>query len=77
MGALSAALAETSNPRRGGACSVTHILTRLDEDDAKALRNALEGDLEGETIAAVLRAEGHQISGYTVQRHRNGRCSCE
>lgn len=77
LSGLAATLAETKNPRRGGACSVTQILNRLDDTDSKALRNALEGDLEGETIAAVLRGDGHPISGYTVQRHRNGRCNCE
>ena len=77
MSTLAAKLAETKNPRRGGACSVTQLITNLDDVDGQALRNVLEGDLEGETIAAVLRSEGHHISGYTIQRHRRGMCSCE
>jgi hypothetical protein len=52
-------------------------MEKLDDIDAQALRNALEdADIGGEQIAAALRAEGHDIAGQTVQRHRRQHCGC-
>ena len=77
MSSLAAKLAESRQPKPGPGCSFGAILRELDDIDRKALINALNSTMGGEQIADVLRTEGHDISGITVQRHRRGRCSCE
>lgn len=77
MSTLAGALAEASNVRAGGRCTLGILLNALDDVDKRALNNALSSDLQGEQIAAVLRGEGHQMKADTVQRHRKKRCSCE
>lgn len=68
--------APTPAPR--ARCSVAAILGKLEGQDRDALVVAIGDDrFTGEAIAQALRAEGHQVSGHTVQRHRRGRCSCD
>ncbi len=79
MSTLAAALAAVKPPAHGPACVFAVVLPTLDDIDRKALENALRLDsgIQGQQIADVLTAQGHPVRGHTVQRHRNGRCSCE
>lgn len=76
VGNLAAAFAAHANQTPGPRCSVGLLFHTLDDIDAQALRNALASELKGSEIAAALRDEGHYMKGHTVQRHRNGECSC-
>ncbi len=77
MSGLAAKLAESRKPKPGPKCGFGTLLGELDDVDRQALINAVKSTLPGEQIADVLRSEGYQISGFTIQRHRNRRCSCE
>lgn len=58
-------------------CRTKAILDALTGDDRKAVKAALEGtDFHSTQIADVLTQAGHQISDQTINRHRQGKCSC-
>lgn len=79
MSTLAAALAGNKRPKNGPPCYFALLFPKLDDVDRKALENALRLDsgMGGQQIADVLTSQGHPTHGHTVQRHRNGRCSCE
>lgn len=74
--ALSDALeAERGRAKKGPACQVCSLLDVLDDADRESLLSALvDFSLSGEAISRALLAEGHDIQGQTVQRHRRRRC---
>lgn len=60
-------------------CPVKRLLESLPEADAAALHRALAmptQDMPSATISKRLRAHGHDLSGQTICRHRNGACKC-
>ncbi|GAA2439806.1 hypothetical protein [Streptomyces glaucus] len=69
-------------PSRGPRCSVGAFLAAAADNDAAALRQALDNDrITSRAIADILSKHGEHITAYTVARHRrrsesNG-CRCE
>jgi hypothetical protein len=58
-------------------CHVAVLLSALPAADREGLRAALADPARPSTwIAAVLRANGHDVSAGSVQRHRRGGCRC-
>lgn len=75
MGLKEALEAERAK-KPGYRCSVCKLLDELPDDDAQALREALNTPLvQGAQISRALQAEGHDIKQNTVTRHRRGDCS--
>ena len=74
---LAEALARTEPRKLGPTCSVAFILTRLDADDAATLAAALTDPcVPGSDLARALTAQGHRVTGNTIQRHRRRDCTC-
>jgi hypothetical protein len=72
-----AAIAVESN-KPGPKCGVHVLRANLPADDRKLLDEWLPLD-SGKTstwISEVLVIDKHQISEFTIQRHRRGKCSC-
>lgn len=76
MGLADAIAAATADARPAG-CSVGALLSTMDAADADVLRSALDDGVVGTVLAAALKAEGHDVSAYTLQRHRRGTCRCD
>ena len=75
MGLADSLNAERERSIKGPACKVCALLGALPKDEADALRAALaDFGFTGESISRALAAEGHQIQGQTIQRHRRGGC---
>lgn len=72
--ALAAESAKKTQP--GPRCTVGQLLLTLDDDDRKALNEAIFSDMQLEPIAAAIRSTGVQMSSMTVSRHRRGLCLC-
>ena len=69
--ALAAAKAEPSIIK----CSVCKALRAMDDGDREVLEAALaDADYQSEQIGRALRAEGFQVQGQAIARHRNGKC---
>lgn len=68
--------AEEANYRKGPLCSVAVILSRLDKEDAAALKVALESDTPNSFIVRALESIGQKVKAETVARHRRGGCNC-
>jgi hypothetical protein len=62
---------------KGPRCTVGQLLKKLDDEDAAALRAAIDSDMLLEHIAAAIRLTGVQMSAMTVSRHRRGLCLCD
>lgn len=75
MGLADALSREKAAHRKGFSCSVCKALDLFDDDDREALAEALADPLIYSTaISRALKAEGHDISEHSVQRHRRGGC---
>jgi hypothetical protein len=63
---------------RGPRCGVDRVLRGLNQEDRQTLIEWLDADSgrESEWIARQVRAEGHDLSGETVARHRRRICRC-
>lgn len=57
-------------------CPVGVLITKLNKEDADALRKALDGEVSAITIRHALRQEGHKIGEPSLNDHRKGRCRC-
>lgn len=67
-------------------CTIARIKTHLTEDEAADLERALaeragggwriEGTSIARALSKLLGERAYNIKGQTVQRHRNGGCSC-
>lgn len=73
-------ITEKNNEPHYQKCGVSKVRTSLADspsDLADFERALKDRDIKGTKIAAALTARGHKISGYTIQRHRQGDvCSC-
>lgn len=59
----------------GPTCMMCALMVALPADDRKALEAALSDALfSGAAISRALKAEGHNISYMTVNRHRKADC---
>jgi hypothetical protein len=77
----SVSLADFSGTRRKGPrCTFPQVLAACPPDVRKLAEQAMAADPQvypGSKIADVLSAtSGRKIGDYTVNRHRNGKCSC-
>ena len=80
------AQAQAKEKRRGGTCTIELLYKRTSEKGfpftADEIRNALARPWKGpdaltsQAISEALFAEGVDIPGPTVARHRSGRCRC-
>jgi hypothetical protein len=61
----------------GPRCTIGQLLSKLDDDDADALRAAIDSDMTLTHIASAVRATGVQMSAVTVSRHRRRLCLCD
>jgi hypothetical protein len=60
---------------KGPTCTMCTLLKLLLADDRKALEAALiDPSFTGAAISRALKAEGHNISDMTVNRHRKADC---
>jgi len=72
---LADALVKQQSTKRGPACSVCTLLSRLPKADREALQAALDDkSYTGTAIARALQSEGHNIRSHTLVRHRNKEC---
>lgn len=72
---LAASLAAHGRTLKGPRCTVCHLLSDLDDGNAKVLRDALaDPNYTHNGIARALRAEGYQVGASTISRHRKGEC---
>ena len=68
-------LQATKETPKGPICTLCTVLTVLAADDRKALEAALvDLSFTGAGISRALKAEGHNISDMTVNRHRRADC---
>ena len=77
MSSLAARLADEKPKPMGSRCTVGILFETLDDIDKQALLNAIESPMQSTAIARALRAEGHEVAGPTLARHRRGDCTCE
>lgn len=74
---LNAQLNTGPKVRKGPPCTMRTVLEALNDDDRKALEEALADRTQPHThIFRVLRDNGVNISINTVHRHRRGECAC-
>lgn len=77
-----AELIKQGPPRKKNKCVVGNLIDSLNEEDAKALVNALDQLQNGSApfsaawLQRVLVSEGHKVGPNSVTRHINEGCSC-
>jgi hypothetical protein len=58
-------------------CSVSVVLGSLDNKAAAQLTTAIQdATISGAAISTVMRDEGHELSAFSVRRHRRRECAC-
>jgi hypothetical protein len=58
-------------------CAVAVVLGCLDNKESAQVMAALQDkSIAGSAIASVLRDEGHNLSAFSVNRHRRRECAC-
>lgn len=68
---------ETAKRLPGYPCGVLAVLEALPGSERDELELAFNDQaIRGEAISRVLKRRGYSVSGFTVQRHRRGDCSC-
>ena len=73
--ALKDALVANAGTKKGPVCSACIAISMMSEDDRIDLQVALDDPIYTSMgIARALKAEGYDISGQTLQRHRRGDC---
>lgn len=59
-------------------CQVAIVLGALDNKAAAELVQAIANpSISGTAISAVMREEGHELSAFSVRRHRRRECACK
>jgi hypothetical protein len=72
---LADTLATPKRTAKGPLCLACRLLVTLQGDELTAYRAALANPAwESKALARALRAEGHDVSDYGMQRHRRGEC---
>ena len=73
--ALKDALVANAGTKKGPSCSACIAISMMSEDDRIDLQVALDDPIYTSMgIARALKAEGYDVSGQTLQRHRRGDC---
>jgi predicted metallopeptidase len=63
---------------RGPRCAFKNVYDKLSKDDAVVLSEWIHNmEIPATVISVALRAEGHQVSADSVQRHRRRVCRCD
>jgi cytochrome c553 len=63
---------------RGPRCAFRTVYEKLGKDDAQVLSEWISNlEIPATVISVALRAEGHQVSADSVQRHRRRVCRCD
>lgn len=76
-GSLAASLAAVPRAPSRKRCWIGTLLTELDPADRTALQEVLDArDVTATAVSQALRAHGHDIRPYNVQRHRRRECAC-
>ena len=57
-------------------CTLGKILSKLPEDENKALSDAVDSEMLARDIERALRTNGYRISGGTIRDHRKKKCAC-
>ena len=72
---LAERFADFKPPRLGGECRVCVLLRDLPKGESQALADALtDARYSNASLSKILAAEGYQVAGSTVGRHRRGEC---
>jgi hypothetical protein len=72
---LKDALAANAVTKKGPVCTVCTAISLMPEDDRNDLQVALNDPVYTSMgIARAMKAEGYDVSGQTLQRHRRGDC---
>jgi cytochrome c553 len=63
---------------RGPRCAFRSVYEKLEKQDAETLAEWINNlEIPATVISVALRAEGHQVSADSVQRHRRRVCRCD
>jgi len=73
---LEAAIAKNQPERIKDICVVKLLLERLDDQNKKALQNALDKNIPNHIICKALRAEKLKMSEESLRLHKAGACKC-
>lgn len=73
---LADALADVETRQRRLECGVARAVAKLNADDSAALLAVLATERPSTQIEQALAAIGHKVSAYTLNRHRQAKCSC-
>ena len=74
--ALNLAAEKVAQSKPGPRCGFGAILKALGPEDLAYYQEMLAESRTRSYIAEVFRADGHDVSVYTVNRHFKGQCSC-
>jgi len=73
--ALKDALVANIGAKKGPVCTACIAINSMTEEDQRDLKVALDDPVYTSMgIARALKAEGYEVSGQTLQRHRRGDC---
>jgi len=73
--ALKDALVANAGTKKGPVCSACIAISLMTEEDRADLQIALDDPVYTSMgISRALKAEGYEVSGQTLQRHRRGDC---
>lgn len=73
--ALKDALVANIGAKKGPVCTACTAINSMSEDDRRDLQIAFDDPVYTSMgIARALKAEGYEVSGQTIQRHRRGDC---
>ena len=74
--ALGIAAEKVNQSKPGPRCGFGAILKALGPDDSAFFELMVTQGKTGTYIAEVFRADGHDVSEFTVRRHMKRSCSC-
>lgn len=74
--ALSSAAQTVTQSKPGPRCGFGVILKNLSDEDRAYYEQMVAQGATRSHIASVFKADGYDISEFTVNRHENGKCAC-